>query len=111
MITRLLPVCLLTAWQEAWQYWQLLLDAVDKPAAKKLIPQLDMTNPLGIKHSLGQKRGAKYSKAPLYPFFLETKQKHPTKVLLVRVSNNFFLLSQRVNRVAAHGKLSNKTIV
>jgi len=72
--------------QEAWQYWQQLLEAVDKPAAKKLIKNLDMSNPLGIKHSLGQRRGAKYSKAPLYPFFLDTKKKHPTKVLLVRVS-------------------------
>ena len=79
------------AWQEAWQYWQQLLEAVDKPAAKKLVKNLDMTNPLGIKHSLGQRRGAKYSKAPLYPFFLETKQKHPTKVLLVRVSHHQLL--------------------
>lgn len=79
---RLMWVCLT---QEAWQYWQQLLEAVDKPAAKKLIKNLDMTNPLGIKHSLSQRKGAKYSKAPLYPFFLETKKRHPTKVLLVRV--------------------------
>ena len=72
--------------QEAYAYWQQCLEGVDKPAAKKLIENLDMTNPLGIKHSLGQRRGARYSKAPLYSFFLEVKQQHPTKVLLVRVS-------------------------
>ena len=73
--------------QEAWQYWQQLLEAVDKPAAKKLIKNLDMTNPLGISHSVAQRRNAKYSKAPLYPFFLDIKRLHPTKVLLVRVSS------------------------
>lgn len=72
--------------QETYEYWQQCLEGIDKPAAKKLIRNLDMTNPLGIKHSLGQRRGAKYSKAPLYPFFLSVKKDHPTKVLLVRVS-------------------------
>ena len=71
--------------QEAYSYWQQCLEGVDKPAARKLIENLDMTNPLGIKHSLGLRRGARYSKAPLYSFFLEVKQQHPTKVLLVRV--------------------------
>ena len=71
--------------QETFAYWQQCLDAIDKPAAKNPIKNLDMTNPLGIKHSLGQRRGAKYSKAPLYPFFLSVKKDHPTKVLLVRV--------------------------
>ena len=76
--------------QETYEYWTQLLQAVDKPAAKKLVDKLDISNPLGISHSLGQRRGAKYSKAPLYPFFLDIKAQHPTKVALVRVSNCFY---------------------
>ncbi|DBA71803.1 TPA: hypothetical protein ACH3X2_010997 [Trebouxia sp. C0005] len=95
-----------TVTAEVWQYWQQLLEAVDKPAAKKLIKNLDMSNPLGIKHSLGQRRGAKYSKAPLYPFFLDTKKKHPTKVLLVRVGEFYETMGTDAVMLVQHAGLN-----
>ena len=69
------------ALQEVREYWERMLERMDRPAALKLIPQLDLGHPLGFT-ALGEK--AKGS-STLVPFMLETKRVHPTKVLLVRV--------------------------
>ena len=63
------------------EYWERILETVDRPSALKLIPQLDLSHPLGF-NALGEK--AKGS-SMLVPFMIETKRAHPTKVLLVRV--------------------------
>lgn len=71
-----------------------MLQIVDRPSAKELIPFLDMNNPLGIKKADAStpaaKKGAGVTKVPLYSFFMEMKAKHPTKVLLVRVRQMSF---------------------
>lgn len=74
--------------QEARQYWESVLEGVDKPLAREMMAQLDLRYWLGIpqKTKIGQSK-----KAPLMPFFLSVKKEHPTKVLLVRVRTPVFL--------------------
>lgn len=67
--------------QEVQEYWKQVLERVDRPSALKLVPQLDLSHPLGF-NAFGEK--AKGS-SMLVPFMIETKRAHPTKVLLVRV--------------------------
>ena len=68
--------------QEAQEYWQRVLDGVDRPMARTMMANLDLRHTLGIPASSA--RGRK-GKAPLLPFYEGIKHEHPTKVLLVRV--------------------------
>lgn len=65
-------------------FWKQLLAGVQKTNAKKLLDQLDLGNPMGVKVLPGRKTG----KAPLYPYYLTVKHTHPRKIVLVRVSVN-----------------------
>ena len=67
--------------QETQAFWEQLLKGVHKPNAKRLIDQLDLSNPMGVKVLPGRRSG----KAPLYPYFLKVKHAHPRKIVLVRV--------------------------
>jgi hypothetical protein len=67
--------------QDARQYWESLMDKIDRPAAKEMMAQLDLQNPLGLSSATRKTN----SKPPLLQFFLSVKREHPTKVLLVRV--------------------------
>ena len=72
--------------QEAQDFWRQALEAVERPVARKLASQLDLTNPLGLPPAVAaRRRGTRRQKAPLYPFHLQVKNKHPTKIVLVRV--------------------------
>ena len=72
--------------QEAQDFWRQALEAVERPIARKLASQLDLTNPLGLPPAVAaRRRGTRRQKAPLYPFHLQVKNKHPTKIVLVRV--------------------------
>ena len=63
-------------------YWRDVLERVDKPSAKRLLIDLDLSHPLGVRRASPAKKS---SSPPMYEFFLETKGKHPFAVLLVRV--------------------------
>jgi len=67
--------------QEVREYWERVLDRVDRPSALGLIPNLDLSHPLGFKAGIAAAKGS----SQLVPFMIETKRAHPTKVLLVRV--------------------------
>ena len=72
--------------QEAQDFWRQALEAVERPIARKLASQLDLPNPLGLPPAVAaRRRGTRRQKAPLYPFHLQVKNKHSTKVVLVRV--------------------------
>ncbi len=68
--------------QETQSFWEQLLKGIHKPNAKRLIDQLDLSNPMGVRVLPGRRTG----KAPLYPYFLKVKHDHPRKIVLVRVS-------------------------
>lgn len=60
-----------------------MLDRVDKPNARRLLSDLDISQPLGVRRVVPTRKS---SAPPMYEFFLETKARHPLAVLLVRVS-------------------------
>ena len=66
------------------EYWEQVLEGVDKPTAKRLLQYIDLSSPLGIDISRGSG-----SKPPVYSYFLEVKKQHPTKIILVRVGEFF----------------------
>lgn len=66
--------------EQVASYWRSVLDRVDKPNARRLLSDLDVSHPLGVQ------RDKKSSSPPMYEFYLETKNLHPYAVLLVRVS-------------------------
>lgn len=70
-------------WQEAQHFWEGVLVGVDRPVAREMMAQLDLSNLLGLDG--GSTYGRTRKKAPLVPFFTQVKRQHPTKVLLVRV--------------------------
>lgn len=83
--------------QEARKFWGEMLENVTRPSATAMIPYLDMNNPLGVRKADATRAvGGGFTKAPLYAFFMQTKAKHPTKVLLVRVSPRTLSRSFRV---------------
>ena len=63
------------------EYWEKVLEGVDRPSALKLLPQLDLGHPLGFTAQGEKAKGS----SMLVPFMIKTKRAHPTKVLLVRV--------------------------
>lgn len=63
-------------------YWRSVLDRVDKPNARRLLSDLDISQPLGVRQVVPARKS---SAPPMYEFFLETKARHPLAVLLVRV--------------------------
>lgn len=65
-------------------YWDDVLQGVDKPSAKKLLEHVDTSVPLGLPHLLDSSK-IKGSRPPAFSFFYETKLQHPDKVVLVRV--------------------------
>lgn len=69
-----------------------MLEGVDRPVAKAMTANLDLRHLMGFHASVARGKGRK---APLMPFYLEQKQAHPTKVLLVRVRCPFHLQSER----------------
>ena len=79
------------------QYWDDVLQSVDKPSAKRLLRFVDTSVPLGL--HLGNGRGRAKTKGengaplparpPSYSFFYETKLQHPDKVILCRVGEFF----------------------
>jgi len=69
-------------------YWIGELEKVTRPAARALIPKLRPYNALGIDAGVGAVNGVGNVRGgALLQFFLEQKQKHPLKVLLVRVGD------------------------
>ena len=68
--------------EDVQSYWRSVLERVDKPNARRLLSDLDLTTPLGIRQASQTKR---QSQPPMYDFFLQTKIEHPYAVLLVRV--------------------------
>jgi hypothetical protein len=66
------------------QYWDDILEGVDKPNAKRLLQFVDTSAPLGLPHLFDSTK-TKGSRPPAFSFFYETKLQHPDKVVLVRV--------------------------
>lgn len=77
-------VILLVAAQEIQEYWDNVLEGVDKPSAKRLIQFVDTSVPLGLPTLLQSGNGGK-SRPPAFAFFYETKKEYPDKIVLVRV--------------------------
>ena len=71
---------------EVQEYWEQVLEGIEKPTAKRLMRHVDPSKPLGLDISNGERAG---SRPPVYSYFLEMKKKHPTKVILVRVGEFF----------------------
>ena len=76
--------------QDVQEYWQKIIEGVDKPTARKLADKLDLTHPLGLQL---QPRGRR---PPLFQYTLDRKLEHPTHVLLIRVWPR--LLLERANK-------------
>jgi len=99
--------------REVEDYWTQILEGVDKPTAKRLIPYINPSLPLGLPDYSEKKSSPStaastadtdaddtlYSatttttatkttlggkRPPMYSYFLETKLEHPKKVILVR---------------------------
>ena len=66
------------------EYWDDVLESVDRPSAKKLLGYVDTSAPLGLPHLFDSSK-LKGSRPPAFSFFYETKLQHPDKVVLVRV--------------------------
>lgn len=66
------------------EYWDDVLEGVDKPSARKLLAYVDTSAPLGLPHLFDSSK-LKGSRPPAFSFFYETKLQHPDKVVLVRV--------------------------
>ena len=66
--------------REIEEYWTRVLESVDKPTAKKLIPFVDPSLPLGLPDP-----GAKGTRPPMFSYFLATKLAHPDKIILCRI--------------------------
>lgn len=96
------PAPLAAHLQAVRDYWESVLSTVDKPTAKKLLPFVDAALPLGLPPPVKGAAGRKGSRPPLYKFYLTIKDKHPTKVVLVRVGE-FYEVG------AAHHPSSNVT--
>lgn len=76
--------------KEVREYWEGVLECVDKATAKKLTQFLDLTQPLGLRVPEGAPgataAGSKpRTRVPLFAFYQKEKQQHPYSVLLVRV--------------------------
>lgn len=73
--------------QHIQEYWDVVLQGVDKPSAKRLIQFIDTSVPLGLPQLYEKiQNGTKaHAKPPAFSFFLETKKQYPDKVILVRV--------------------------
>ena len=63
-------------------YWQHVLERIDKPSARRLLGDVDIRQPLGVRQQSGAKKGPQ---PPLFEFFKRIKRDHPFCVLLVRV--------------------------
>ena len=59
--------------QEVREYWERVLDRVDRPSALGLIPNLDLSHPLGFKAGIAAAKGS----SQLVPFMIETKRGAP----------------------------------
>jgi DNA mismatch repair ATPase MutS len=66
------------------EYWDDVLESVDRPSARKLLGFVDTSAPLGLPHLFDSSK-LKSSRPPAFSFFYETKLQHPDKVVLVRV--------------------------
>ena len=64
-------------------HWQTALERVDKPSARRLLSDIDIRQPLGVRQQVGARKGPQ---PPLFEFFKRMKKQHPFCVLLVRVS-------------------------
>ena len=72
--------------QEAQQYWERVLEGVDKPNAVELRAALDLRHLLGLPTSGCARTGqGRSGRTPLFSLFCQIKRQHPTKVVLVRV--------------------------
>ena len=63
-------------------YWQSVLERIDKPSARRLLSDIDIRQPLGVRQQAGSRKGPQ---PPLFDFFKRIKKLHPYCVLLVRV--------------------------
>ena len=63
-------------------YWQSVMDRIDKPSACRLLKDIDIRQPLGVRQLAGGRKGPQ---PPLFEFFKRLKKEHPLCVLLVRV--------------------------
>ena len=70
--------------QEIQEYWDSVLEGVDKPSAKRLLQFVDTSVPLGLPNLFQSGNGGK-SRPPAFSFFYETKKEYPDKIVLVRV--------------------------
>lgn len=64
------------------------MEGIEKPAARKLLRLLDLGRPMGLPAAKLEENSSKryyQGKVPLLRYFLETKAKYPTHVLLIRV--------------------------
>jgi len=75
---------MLLAAQDIQEYWDNVLEGVDKPSAKRLIQFIDTSAPLGLPNLFQGGNGVK-SRPPAFSFFHETKKDYPDKIVLVRV--------------------------
>ena len=79
--------------QEVAAYWDEVLEGVDKPTARKLLPFIDTSQPLGLRAPAALPGGTtgggttgsttstgRKARAPLYQYHVNTKKEHPTKV-------------------------------
>ncbi|KAK9832926.1 hypothetical protein WJX74_001881 [Apatococcus lobatus] len=91
-----------TASLETQAFWEQLLTQVQKPNAKKLLDQLDLSNPMGVRVLPGRRTG----KAPLYPYFLKVKHEHPRKIVLVRVGEFYETMGTDAILLVQHAGLN-----
>ncbi len=66
-------------------YWQNVVERIDKPSARRLLGDVDIRQPLGVRQQNGAKKGPQ---PPLFDFFKRIKRDHPFCVLLVRVRSS-----------------------
>jgi hypothetical protein len=90
-------------------YWDRILERIDKPTAKQLLPHLDTRHPFAISPippSSSATTALPQRRPPLFSYFCEIKQKYPTSIILIRIGDFYETIGSDAVLLVQHAGLN-----